>query len=458
MDVMQSTKASYSQKNNTHLDHIPGKFGIPYIGNLSRTLFDPYNFYREHHQKYGDLSRATLFTRNGLVALSPDLAGEIAVDKAKNFSTHMGYQFSLEGLFDGALLLRDFDEHRFHRRIMQTAFKSDAMQGYTEIINEILPGFVQPWGDENQFVTFPAIKNLTLYIASQIFIGVKLDSEIETLTHAFGDLLAATTAILRLNIPGLSYHKGLKAKDLLDVFLKQLMPTKRQGNEKDMMTYFCQELDENGELFSDQVVIEHLRFLMLAAHDTVASALINTFYLLAAHPEWQNKIREEATSLQTEFVGFDQLEQLELLGYVFKEVLRMFPPANSFLRRSVKECELGGYPVPANTVLTVPMIYMQRMPEWWDNPERFEPMRFSAPREEHKRHPHTWMPFGGGAHKCIGMHFAQLLYKCVLFNVIQSYEFRLKDGYPMPEENANLVWAPILKPKDGLPLILRPVK
>lgn len=458
MSVMQSTRASYSQKNNVDLGHIPGRFGLPFVGNLLRTLRDPFGFYREQYDKYGELSRATLFTRNGLVALSPDLAGEIAVDKASNFSTRMGYQFSLEGLFDGALLLRDFDEHRFHRRIMQTAFKSNAMQGYIDTINTIIPQFINRWGKSNhQFVAFPAIKELTLYVASRIFIGASLDNDMQKLTTAFVGLLGATTSIIRLDVPGLSYHKGLKAQSVLDAFLKELIPAKRTGNGKDMLTYFCQERDENGELFSDDVVVEHLRFLMLAAHDTVASALINTFYLLAAHPDWQQRVREEARALQTELVGYEKLNNLVLLEYVFKEVLRLFPPANSFLRRTVKECQLGGYRVPENTVLTVPMVFVQRMHEWWDNPMAFDPMRFAPPREEHKRHAYSWMPFGGGAHKCIGMHFALVLYKCIIAHAIQSYEFRLQDEYPAPEANANLVWAPILKPRDGLPLILKPL-
>ena len=460
MDVMESARASYQQKNNSNLDHIPGKYGTPIIANIAQARSNPFKLYDEQYKNYGSLSKITLFTRKGLLALGPDLAKQITLDKEKNFSNYMGYNFALKGLFDGGLLLHDFDDHRFHRRIMQTAFKNPALQGYTEVMNSSAPEFISQWDTEKPFVMFPAIKALTLQIAARIFIGTHIGSDMDKMVTAFGDMLEATIAIIRTNVPGTNFKftKGVRAKNQLDAYFKSMLPEKRKGSGTDMMTYFSQELDENGQLFTDEAVCQHLRFLMLAAHDTTASALINTFYLLAAYPEWQTKVREEMLSIPSDVLSYDDMSKLPQLENVFMEVVRLYPPAPSVLRRTVRDCEMAGYHVPANTVITLSAVYTHRMKEWWDEPLKFDPDRFAPPREEHKRHAYSWVPFGGGAHKCIGMHFALLLYKSIIFHALRTYQFSLPAGYPMPGPTEEINWSPIPKPKDGLTVIVKPLK
>jgi cytochrome P450 len=299
---------------------------------------------------------------------------------------------------------------------------------------------------------------MTLNIAARVFISTDVGRDTNQLITAFVELLESVMSVVRVDFPGLLYHKGMNARRFLAQYFKDLTPDKRHNDDSDIMSYLCKEHDENGEFFSDEAIAEHLIFLMLAAHDTTTSALINTFYFLAAYPEWQTRVREEVKSLHKGFLNYEELDDLEILENMFKETTRLFPPAINFMRRTVRECELGGYEIPANTVITLSPVFTQRMEEWWTDPLKFDPDRFAAPREEHKRPPFSWFPFGGGAHKCIGMHFATMLYKCIIFQVIQKYQFSLPDGYPMPTDNSNFMWVPMPKPKDNLPLILHRIQ
>ena len=119
---------------------------------------------------------------------------------------------------------------------------------------------------------------------------------------------------------------------------------------------------------------------------------------------------------------------------------------------TVKDVEFQGTVIPAGTfVITSPYV-THHMEEWWNEPEKFDPERFSPERNEHKKHPYQYVPFGGGAHKCIGLHFAELQVKAIMHQVLQQFEWSVSEDYTMP---INFTTLPI--PKDGLPVTLKRV-
>jgi len=219
-----------------------------------------------------------------------------------------------------------------------------------------------------------------------------------------------------------------------------------------MATFFSNEKTEDGEYFSDKIVGEHLIFLLLAAHDTTTSALTMVTYQLAHNQQWQQRLREELQGLGKTHLEYEDLSQVTDLDHCFKEVLRLNPPVPMMMRRTVKEVELGGYVLQPHTMVQISPLYTQRMEQWWTNPHQFDPDRFT--REEHKQHSFLWAPFGGGAHKCIGLHFADMLFKATLSRMLLTYRisFAKADQYP-----SRMQHFPFSKPMDNLPLKLEPV-
>ena len=136
---------------------------------------------------------------------------------------------------------------------------------------------------------------------------------------------------------------------------------------------------------------------------------------------------------------------------MLRESLRLYPPLTIIQRTAVRECEFQGVKIPAGTPVTVYPVATQRMAEWWTDPDAFDPERFSPTRAEHRRHPFAWAPFGGGAHMCLGLHFAEMQVKAVLLPLLRIARLSVKPGYEMPYQ-----LAPIVRPRDGLPLQLRP--
>ena len=442
--------------DNRNLSHLPGAYGLPYLGFMIPLLKDPYTVIKRHYDRYGPVSRTRLTGQNVVWALGPDYNRELVMDPRQVYSARMGYDAPLGDFFAGGLLVRDFAEHKFHRRIMQTAFKTSSMQHYVHSVNEIAAARVGGWGALQGFHYYPQIKELLLDIGARVFVGVDLENEIAPLNKAFLDMMAGVLAIIRKDWPGLGlvYHRGMNGRRYLERYFQGLVPQKRRDDGMDMMSHFSKEKTEDGEYFPDKVVADHLIFLVLAAHDTTTSALTMASYYLARHPEWQERLRAEVQALDRSLDYDDLGTNVPLLEQTFHEILRMHPPVPQLMRRTIRETELGGFRIPADTMVAMSPIFTHRMPEYWKDPHSFDPDRFGPARQEQKQHPYLWVPFGGGAHKCIGLHFADMLFKCVMTETLRRYRFRLPAKYPDPP---SILHFPFAKLTDDLPLVLEPL-
>jgi cytochrome P450 len=175
-------------------------------------------------------------------------------------------------------------------------------------------------------------------------------------------------------------------------------------------------------------------------------------YELARQPRWQDRVREESRELGPAGLDFDEMDRLVTLGWVMKETLRRYPPLPVIPRVATRAFDFEGYTVPEGAMVVISPIHTHHMPEWWQAPSLFDPGRFSPERAEHERHTHSWIPFGGGPHMCLGMRFAELQVKAVLHQMLQRFRWSVPQDYRMPVQQA-----PISKPMDGLPLELEPL-
>lgn len=442
-----------NEPDNTDLNHIPGNYGaLPYLGNTIDIVKDLYGFIDKNYKRYGEVSKIKIAGQPSLLVVGADNYQQIYLDREKTFSAQMGYENSLGHFYKKALLLRDFNDHKIQRRLFQTAFKNNQMRGYVDIMNPLFENNIAQWDGQKGFKFFPAVKKVLLDVGATVFIGVEeLGPEMDKLNEAFLNISEkGLMGAFKIDVPGFKFHKGKLGAKYLEEYFDKTIPIRRAGEGRDMLTHMSKEKMDDGNYFPNEDLIPQASFLLFAAHDTTTSTLNQLILKLAEHPEWQDKIREEALSLNKPMLDYDDLEKVELMELAFKEVLRMAPSVSLMQRRTIKETTIGGHKVPANTMISVPPVYNHHMPEFWTNPEKFDPYRFAEGREEHKNHSFCYMPFGGGAHKCIGMHFANMIVKCFLHQFILKYEWSLPEGY-VPQHEA----FPLPKTKDGLPVVLK---
>jgi len=389
-----------------------------------------------------------------ITMLGPDAVEFVLKNRDGAFSSNRGWVPFIGRVFPGAIMAMDGDEHRYQRRIMQVAFRKSALRTYLEQMGPAIDLGINAWlkPDEPSAARqmYPLLKQLTLDLAASVFMGVELRESAKELNRAFVATVAASISIIRVAIPGLTLWRGIRGREVLVKRFRALLPGKRATHTADFFSEFCHAQSEQGERFTDQEIIDHMIFLMMAAHDTTSSTLTTMIYLLARHPEWQERLRVKAVSMGKAQLEHDDLEQLEELSWSMREALRLTPPLTSMPRMCISDTVYQGYRIKAGQMVGVYPMHVHYMPSLWTNPQSFDPERFSPARQEDKRHAFAWVPFGGGAHVCIGQHFATLQVKAIMHQLLLRYRWSIAPGYAMPYQ-----LVPIAKPRDGLPVTLQ---
>ncbi len=416
----------------------------------------PLSLARRRYAKYGPIYNGRAFGRNVVVMLGPDASEFVLMDRQNAFSSRKAWMAGPMGLyFPNGLLLLDPPEHMQHRRVMQMAFTSEALSRHlalmSPIIEESVERLVPPTeGSTERIRIFPTIKELALTFSAKVFLGEDLGPKTEALNAAFLDVVEASgplNLIPHVPIPFTLAARGRKARKLLEDYFFETLPRKRRSDEDDFFSLMCRAETPEGDRFTDREIVDHMIFLMMAAHDTSTITATNMAYHLAKHPEWQERLRDEVMRLPDGHPSREDLDAMTDMDLVIKEALRLMPPLSLYPRMAVEDVEYGGYTIKkGNGVLLVPS-FTHRMPELWTHPDRFDPERFSPERAEDKSHRFAWMPFGGGYHKCLGMRFGPMEVKSIYIHLLRRYRWTIRKGYRIRYNNMSLG-----KPWDGLPV------
>jgi cytochrome P450 len=456
MQSVATPAFSFTPPKRNSLTHIPGHEGWPVIGKTLQVLADPKGFIEKNAARYGLVYRTHMFGETSISLLGPEANELVLFDQAKLFSSTWGWGAILGRLFPRGLMLLDFDEHRLHRRALSVAFKSGPMKSYLADLDKGIAARVAQWkAKPGEMLLYPAMKQLTLDLAATSFLGAEIGPEVDDITRAFVDMVAASVAVIRKPLPGTQMARGVAGRQRIIAYFSEQIPIRRKKDDgEDLFSQLCRATHEDGALLSTQDIIDHMSFLMMAAHDTLTSSLTSFIGALAAHPEWQRKLREEVFALGLAAdapTSFDNLEAMPLSEMAFKEALRLKPPVPSMPRRAVRDFTFKGYALPAGILVGINPLFTHHMPEIWPEPDTFDPTRFTK-EAERVRHRYAWVPFGGGAHMCLGLHFAYMQAKTFARHFLQNLEVSLPPGY-QPDWQ---MW-PIPKPRDGLRVVVKAV-
>jgi cytochrome P450 len=439
------------------LKPVRGDAGLPIVGHLIEVLRGGPDYLMHLYQTKGPLVYGASSAMPSVSALGPDAAQVIYSNRNKDYS-QQGWTPVIGPFFNRGLMLLDFDEHMFHRRIMQEAFVRSRLVSYVEQMDQVVSQVIaNDWiANDPRFLLYPAMKELTLDIASMVFMGHEPGTDHELVTKvnkAFTTTTRAGMAILRTGVPPFMWWRGLKARELLENYFAARVAERRGKDGNDLLSVLCQTEDEDGNRFSDEDIVNHMIFLMMAAHDTSTTTATNMAHQLAANPHWQQRCRDESDRLGDGPLDIESLEKLETLDLVMNEAIRLVSPVQWAMRRTVRDTELLGHYLPEGTNVTAFPGLNHLLPEFWTDPLKFDPDRFTEPRNEHKRHRYAFTPFGGGAHKCIGMTFGQLEIKTIMHRLLRRYRLEL----PRPGYEAKWDYRTIPVPMDGMPIVLRPL-
>ena len=243
-------------------------------------------------------------------------------------------------------------------------------------------------------------------------LGEEFDRVEEALVDVFRafDLLVLPFAGLRMRMPTRTVRRFAAAKADLERIVDGVIAERRaDGRDRgDLLSMLLAAQDaDDGTAMTDEEVRHEVMTLFAAGLETTANALTFTWYLLARHPEVEQRLRAEALALGPGPPGIDDLARLPFAQMVLQESMRLYPPAWMIARRCVEEVPLGDYAIPAGGLIMMPPYLLHRDQRFWPDPERFDPGRWN---EDGGAPPHrySYLPFGAGTRKCIGATFASV--------------------------------------------------
>jgi cytochrome P450 len=356
-----------------------------------------------------------------------------------------------------SLLLLDGAHHLQERRLMMPPFHGERMHAYAPAMQARADYTIDRWQPGNVILFHRCMQRLTLDIIMSTIFGFDEDGEHETLRDRLQTLVLAAANPLwllppfRLNLGRLTpWAKLVRTRNEVATLLYAEFARRRAAgceDRSDILSMLLSARYEDGRPMSDEELRDEMLTLLLAGHETTATALAWTLYHVLQHSEVLERIRVELDEVVgTDTLRADHLPRLEFLDAVIKESLRLNPVLDDVGRLVKEPIEIGGWRLPAGVIASAQIYLCQHRPDVWLNPYRFDPDRFCHRRVS----PYEFFPFGGGSRRCIGMAFALYEMKIVLARVFSRAQLRLAPGY----SGYAVRRAVTLAPSRGLPVVI----
>jgi cytochrome P450 len=440
----------------TLLPRPPGPENRGIVGNFPLGTRDPLGLYTRWARQYGDIIYYRAFFRHVYFLNNPDFIERVLVTNSRNFIKGEALQFNRR-IFGNGLLTNEGDAWLKQRHLIQPAFRRDRVESYGNTIVAYTERMVAPWHNGEVRDIHRDMMRLGLEVVAKALFNVEIASERNTIAEALNTFMELGSRgrlllppILRL-LPTADNRRYQRAARQLDDVVYGLIRQRRSNDHigDDLLYGLLHTQDESGRGMSDKQLRDEVMTLLLAGHETTAVSLSWTWYLLAQYPEVEEKLWSELRQvLNGRKPTAQDLSKLPYTGRVVKEAMRLYPPAWAIVRKSLQQCEIGGYQVPAGSTVMMNQWVMHRDPRYYDQPERFNPDRWLDERA--KAIPKfAYFPFGGGPRTCIGASFAAMEGVLVLATIAQKYQLRVAPDWPV-EPLPTMT----LRPKQGIKVVL----
>ncbi|MEZ4713718.1 MAG: cytochrome P450 [Caldilineaceae bacterium] len=460
--MITSTSNIQSIKANNAPAPLPTRWGLPLVGVLPQLLMDPFGYIVRSWEQFGDIYALNLGFIKILMLNHPRHAQYVMRDNAENYYKGGPIWDSLRGFVGNGLVTSDGAFWLRQRRLMQPQFHRQRLAGLTELMVEAIDEALQLWlpaaGSGKPFELNTNFNQLTLRVIAKTLFGTalsaaELDEMSSLMAYTLGYLLtdASTQALPAwLPIPGRRRYRQAIAR--CNEMIYQIIHDSRQGigPENHLLAMLLNLVDEEtGEAMDDRQLRDELATLFLAGYETTSIALTWAMHQLMQHPDVLAKVQAEADSvLGDRLPTFADLPNLNYTRMVIQETMRVNPPVFWLPRVAREADEIDGYAVPAGThVISFTYAY-HRHPEFWPNPDQFDPERFT-PENAAGRHHFAWIPFGAGQRQCIGRDFAMMEAQLALAIVAQRFQMR-----PADKKAVQPMLASTLRPRGGLHVYL----
>ncbi|MGO4339800.1 cytochrome P450 [Labrys sp. KB_33_2] len=457
--IVMSSKARKEGRSRA-----PGPRGNVVMGNLAEYVDDPISMLMKLRNGYGDIARNRLGPFMTHLLSHPEHVEYVLQENHRNYCRGRFYD-NFKLFFGDGILTTEGDFWRKHRRIVQPVFNKGAIDDGTAGAAEATAGLIERWNRLPAGKAIDVIPEMMHYSLAALGL-MMFNTDISRQSQASGPLVRyAIEAIMpqgNLNdllprwLPTPFNLRTKKMSRELGKLIQEVIDQHRRSDNNqaaDIITLLLDAKDaDTGQSLTAKEVHDEVMTIFLAGHETTGSGLGWALLALAQHPAVLRRLREELDAkLGGRMPTTEDLKDLPYLDQVVNETLRVYPPIWAFTRDLIEDDEIGGYRIPAKSSIFLSPYVTHRHPEFWSNPEAFDPENFASHAPE--RHKYAYFPFGGGMRKCIGYQVALLMTRVLVAGVAQHFDLALSPGHPL-QRGAFVS----LRPVNGLDIVVTPRK
>jgi cytochrome P450 len=444
---------------------LPNKLLREFIHNPVKTLMDI-------AYRYGDIAHFKFGRQHVYLLNNPNYIEDILIRNYKNFIKSKGLQVSKRLLGEG-LVTSEGEYHDRQRRIIQPAFHPNLIKKYGDVMTAYAANMSQRWQDGITLDIHNEMIHVTSAIISKAVLGSDIKSEegdqvgdaLLTSAEYFNRLLMPFGELIE-KIPILPINKGFQqAKKKLDTIVYNMIKEHRANENKgepkeDLLYTLLQAQDAEAGIgrMTDSQLRDEVMTIFLAGHETTANALTWTFYLLSQNPTVEVKLYEELCSVldnskdstsgsassKKRIPTIKDVSKLEYTEKIFRESMRLYPPAWTTGRQAINDYKIAKYVIPAGSIVLMSQYVMHRNPRYFPEPDLFYPDRWT--KEAKSQLPRfSYFPFGGGIRGCLGEPFAWM--EGILLVATICHQWKMHHD---PDHKVELKPLITLRPKYGM--------
>jgi retinoid hydroxylase len=408
-------------------------------------------FLAEMHRTHGPIFRLRQAGVDVVYLVGPEANRFVLLSDRLKFSHHQGWGdfFGVERMFGDGLLTMDGPEHDAHRHLMNPAFAISYMDRYVPLMNRIIRERIADWGARGEVDVYTEARKITFDVAAEALTGLHSGPEVDRFRDIFSQML---TLGLFVSSEEEWQTRSAALHAELDALIRPKIAERRAQPTDDILGLLVTARDASGQPLSDERIIAHANILLVAGHETSTSLSAWLLYELTQQREVARRVLEEQLALvgPTAEPTLDEIKRMRYLDLVLLEAERYYPPVANGPRGVEEDFEFAGYRVPAGAYVLYSIAASHQLPEVFECPEVFDPERFAAPREEHKRTPYALVGFGGGPRVCIGINFAKVEIKALVSQALRRYELEA-----VPDQTLVQFYQVTAMPLYGIRLLVR---
>src|SRR6266516_3495319 len=419
----------------------------PVVGSLFAYRRDRLSLLMRMIQECGDVSCFHFGPFPLVLFNTPEYVHNIFVEHAYDFDKGEAMHKAFHPLIGNGIFISEGDFHRRQRKLIAPPFQPRHISSYADLMVKYSEQIQQGWKNGETVDVSQEMTHLTMSIVGKVLFDADVFTEADELGAAMAAVLGHVASTLStlfpipLNWPTPRNGHTRKSLALLRSRIQKMIDERRPNDEErnDLLSILLQARGEDGSRMSDEQISDESLTLFGAGHETTATALAWAWYLLATHQDVYKNMQQEVDSvLNGRAPTYADLAHLPYTLQVFKETMRLYPPAYGISRAALHDIEIDGYFIPKNRYVVVCPYTLHRRPDYFPVPEKFDPHRFTP--ENEKRIPHyAYLPFGAGPRICIVNHFAMMEGHLLLATLAQYVTFELIEGQKIvPDPNKNL--------------------